>query len=230
MSPSPASVDQTDTPELDALAEAAPDRPGDDAHARHRAAPLPPAERRATIVSATIPLLIEHGAKLTTRQIADAAGIAEGTIFRVFPDKESLIEAAIETAFDPEPTDRALRAIDPDLPLDARLAQAAEIIQRRVAAIWQLMAAVGRTKPPEAVGGAGRHQPPDTSALAEVFAPDHLRLRRDPDACAQMFRGFIFAGSHPALATEPLAPTEIVSVFLDGVRDHDCARPEADRC
>jgi AcrR family transcriptional regulator len=200
------------------------------AQARHRAAPLPPIERRATIVSATIPLLIEHGAKLTTRQIADAAGIAEGTIFRVFPDKDSLIDAALETAIDPEPTDRALGTIDRTLPLEARLEAAAEIIQRRVASIWQLMAAVGRTKPTHQAGAGKVSRPPDSAALAELFEPDHDRLRRDPATCAKLFRGVIFAGSHPALAEEPLAPAEIVSIFLDGVRGAGDQGSEAGRC
>ena len=42
------------------------------------------------IVAATLPLLLEHGELVTTRQIAEAAGIAEGTIFRVFADKDEL--------------------------------------------------------------------------------------------------------------------------------------------
>ncbi len=199
-------------------------------HHRHRAAPLPPTERRATIVSATIPLLIEHGSNLTTRQIADAAGIAEGTIFRVFPDKESLIDAALETAIDPGPTDLALGTIDRALPLEARLEAAAEIIQRRVASIWQLMAAIGRTKPSHQAGAGKVSRPPDSAALAELFEPDRDRLRRDPATCAKLFRGVIFSGSHPALAEEPLAPTEIVSIFLDGVRGTDHSTPKAGRC
>ena len=66
------------------------------APSRTRATALPPSERRAEIIAATLPLLLAHGASVTTRQIAEAAGIAEGTIFRVFPDKESLIEAVVE--------------------------------------------------------------------------------------------------------------------------------------
>ena len=58
---------------------------------RVRAAALPVEERRAAIVTAALPLFLEGGARVTTREIATAAGIAEGTIFRVFDDKHALI-------------------------------------------------------------------------------------------------------------------------------------------
>src|SRR4051795_3490825 len=64
---------------------------------RGRATPMAPDERRRAIVDAVVPLLLEHGDDVTTRQIAEAAGIAEGTIFRVFDDKAALLlEAARE--------------------------------------------------------------------------------------------------------------------------------------
>ena len=44
-------------------------------------------------MEATLPLLRAHGLSITTRQIAEAAGVAEGTIFGVFPDKEALLQA-----------------------------------------------------------------------------------------------------------------------------------------
>src|SRR3954470_11169638 len=112
-----------------------------------RATALPPEEGRAEIVAATLPLVLAHGSAVTTRQIAEAAGIAEGTIFRVFPDKESLVEAAIESALDPAPTDAALRAVDRGLPLEERLRVAVDVLQRRLAEVWRLLSAVGAAHP-----------------------------------------------------------------------------------
>ena len=59
-----------------------------------RAPRLTPDERRGALIEATIPLLLQHGASVSTRQIAEAAGVAEGTIFRVFDSKEDLVHAA----------------------------------------------------------------------------------------------------------------------------------------
>ena len=71
---------------------------------RQRALPLAPEERRKAILDAVIPLLISRGSNVTTAEMADAAGIAEGTIFRVFPDKPSLLHEALKSSFDPAPT------------------------------------------------------------------------------------------------------------------------------
>ena len=59
-----------------------------------RATPLAPEDRRTAILAAVIPLLVEKGGDVSTKEIAQAAGIAEGTIFRVFADKATLLVAA----------------------------------------------------------------------------------------------------------------------------------------
>ena len=45
-------------------------------------------------------LLICHPPEQSAGEIADAIGIAEGTMFRVFSDKKSLIDAVLEAAMD----------------------------------------------------------------------------------------------------------------------------------
>src|SRR3954452_2745715 len=92
-----------------------------------RAAALPPEERREALIAATLPLVLEHGTDVSTRLIAEAAGVAEGTIFRVFASKDDLVEATIASAFDPSPLVDALSSIDRTAPLVERLETAVQL-------------------------------------------------------------------------------------------------------
>ncbi|MFF7259623.1 TetR/AcrR family transcriptional regulator [Streptomyces sp. NPDC008159] len=53
------------------------------------------------IIQTTIPLIAEYGAAVTTAKVARAAGIGEGTIFRVFADRDELLQACLAEAFSP---------------------------------------------------------------------------------------------------------------------------------
>jgi AcrR family transcriptional regulator len=183
-----------------------------------RAAPLPPSERRAAIVAATLPLLLVHGSAVTTRQIAEAAGIAEGTIFRAFPDIESLLQATVDAAYDPAQVAKELEAIGGAGSLERRLVQAVRILQTRLTSMWQLMSITGLPK--HAARGTTVERP-DVAALIAIFEPDRHRLRRNPAAAAQLLRGLTLAGTHPALTADGAAmpPEEIVSLLLDGMRN-----------
>lgn len=185
-----------------------------------RATSLPPEERRAAIAASTLPLLLEVGASITTRQIAEAAGIAEGTIFRVFPDKESVIWAAVELAFDPAPTSAAIAAIDRSLALRERLVLAVTLIQERTSMIFQLMGVMAATSTDHRGPPLPRKPPGELDGLVGLFEPDRDTLRCDPRRAAQVLRSITFGGTHPLFITDdgPLSPADIVDLALSGIQ------------
>ncbi|HEY1554043.1 MAG TPA: helix-turn-helix domain-containing protein [Kofleriaceae bacterium] len=184
-----------------------------------RAAPLAPAARRASIIAATLPLLRIYGRAVTTSQIALAAGVAEGTLFRAFVDKDELIAAAVTSAFDPTPDEASLAAIDRALPLRDKLIAAIEMLQRRVSQIWQLISILGLSPPPpDRKPAAGPDDSRVRAQLAGLFEPHRAELRCEPEHAARLLRALAFAGSHPRLIDSPLTAHEIVSLLLDGIR------------
>ena len=180
-----------------------------------RAPALPAEERRAAIIDATLPLLLERGPAVSTRQIAEAAGIAEGTIFRVFPDKDAVIRAVVERAFDPEPTEEALAGIDQSKSFERQLVEAVVIMQRRLADIWRLVTAVGPDSvPPPA-------PPTELEGLVRLFEQQRRCLRVDPRTAAHQLRALTLAASHPLFVMDaPMKPADVVALLLDGVRKH----------
>jgi AcrR family transcriptional regulator len=179
---------------------------------RPRASSLPPEERRSAIVAATLPLLVEHGESVTTRQIADAAGIAEGTIFRVFPDKDSLLVAAVDAALDPAPFEEALGAVDPDQALEDVVHQVVVLWLRRTADTWRLLSSVGSRIRER------RHRPiAESAGLARILGAHKDELAVPPRSAARTLRALTVAMSHPLMVERPAPPREIVRTFLHGV-------------
>jgi AcrR family transcriptional regulator len=189
-----------------------------------RSRPLPPDERRATLVAAAIPLIAEHGLKVTTKQIAAAAGVAEGTIFRVFTDKTELIQAAVDSAFDPERTLAELGAIDLGLPLYERCLAVTTVMQSRLVAVFKIMIAMRmapgqpkyRPKHGTAPGPPGPGIDPRTEAISaeihRLLEPDRDQLTRPVDEVAHLFRLLTISDGHV------LTAEQITSTILDGVR------------
>lgn len=188
-----------------------------------RARPLSPEDRRAAILDAVIPLLVESGAAVTTAEMAAAAGIAEGTIFRVFPDKTALMHAAIAKTLDPEPIVTALAAIPADLPLRRQLTEAARILAARYEATTALIAMV-RSLPHEHEHKTEAHRIAKDSmaavaaALTNLMKRHRARLSVPPAQAANLLRGLVFSNAHHLLhGDQRMAPQQIVDVLLNGI-------------
>ena len=173
-------------------------------------------DRRRELAQATLPLVIEHGRAVTTRQIAQAAGVAEGTIFRVFATKDEVIEAAIARGFDIETYVIAVEGLNPDGTLDEVLTRATQLMMDRFAHIFRLLTVLGSSAKPTMSGS------PDLverigKAHERLLAPHRAHFTIAPREVMRYLRLLAFSGSNPHITDgRLLTATEIVTVGLNG--------------
>jgi AcrR family transcriptional regulator len=181
---------------------------------------------RARLIEATRTVVREVGyAHASTRAIARAAGVAEGTIYRHFPDKASLFFAAILESNAPIVTwvatlpsragdgtvednliDAAVRLAglrDQIIPLELAVAADPELAAQRRRA----MAAAGPSLPPG---------PPEAVAayLAAEQRLGRVRVDLDPGEAATLLLGVLFAlGSMPVTGDDGPSPERVASAI-----------------
>jgi AcrR family transcriptional regulator len=200
--------------------------PEDTTQRRRRAPAMSTEDRREAIVAATLPLLFEHGANVTTSQIAKAAGIAEGTVFRAFKDKQELIRTCVRTVL----------AIDSELELIDRARQASTLPDRLSWAIsavsgyldrmWKLVTVLRDSgfDPHDEHDKKREHRGPQAEMqrisehVASLFGPDD-DLRVDPSLAARLLLGLVFTNRMQGngFGDSTADTDQLVELFLHGV-------------
>ncbi len=180
-------------------------------------------------MAATERLITSEGSDVSTRAIAEAAGIAEGTIFRVFPTKNSIIDAIFEDAFDPEGGGDELAAVNRDADLETCLTELVTILQKRIERVVALVSAVG-LRQPISPANAQNHRKLSFSLVAEILENFRPQLRGSPEETARTLHGLVLAMTHPMLTDQPIKDSkQIVDIALHGIARSSAER-EAEQC
>lgn len=196
-----------------------------------RAAPLPPSERRQAIIDAATPLLLRQGAAATsTRQIAEACGIAEGTIFRVFDSKDDLIQSCLTEALSISHLTRELDAAASD-DLSTTTTRLLAALRHHLDYVRALTTLFGH--PPihqrhhgEAKADGSSCPRPDLGAMreeinthvADVLAPHADALAATPRLAASYLIAVSFGAHHPMGGSPDLAdPALLARLALSGL-------------
>ena len=197
---------------------------------------MAPEERRQAIIDATLPLLLERGTEMSTREIAQAAGIAEGTIFRAFETKQDLIHATIHTALMPDAAIARITALPEGQSLTERVAAIIEVLRDEIHRTRSLFAHFARpsAQPPAAARAAapfGGIRPPFNphetktrlnAAVAAALQPYSGELAVSTAFATNLLSALAFASSFTLTEGEaPISSEELSDVVLHGIAKGD---------
>lgn len=176
------------------------------------------AERnRQRILTAAAEVLSERGLDATLDEVARAAGVGVGTVYRRFPDKESLVEELFRDRVNALVTraEQALTEPDPWLALVSYLESAIELMAGNVGLRQLLMFS---TYGKQRVAYARRRMQPVVTKLAER-AQASGDLRADfAGTDIKMIVFMLTSVSEYAAASRPELWRRYLALLLDGLR------------
>jgi AcrR family transcriptional regulator len=169
-------------------------------------------ENRERILVAADRVFGMKGESGSTEEVARLAGVGIATVFRHFPTKEALIEAALVRHFTGLVDKTQSAAAAPD-PTEALRALIREMIQRGASKLT--LASMLDDAPPAVVTAAGELKTAVDTALRRAQATGAVRSDVDVDELYLLIRGL----AQTTAATPVPAPmlTRAIDVILDGL-------------
>jgi AcrR family transcriptional regulator len=176
-------------------------------------------DRQVQILDAVTPAVLEHGAAITSRQLADAAGVAEGTLFRSFGDKDSLLRAvfdrAAEVAYDLDELDGLA-----DETLATTVRAIAGVLTVRLSSIFRMAIALG----PVLLTGDRTDDPRFDELrdrIAELLAEHADELGVAPLVAADALRTLTFAAATGWGDRTAMDMSDVTGILLHGIARTD---------
>ncbi len=179
---------------------------------------MPAEERRAAIIEATRPLVLKLGADVSTKQIAEACRLAEGTLFRVFPNKDAIVHAVVDDLLDPQTLVARIDGIDRSLPLSEQIRHAVGFLYEANRQVVGVMVALHPKRGDGERSAEPKHRAHQASdkevwaerkeaparAMAALLDPYAAALVVDVPLAIAFIRGTVMAATHPLTGADGL--------------------------
>ena len=198
-------------------------------------------DRRAAIIAATREVIARQGVGFTTREVAEAAGVAEGTLFRAFASKDDLLGAVVDDLLDVTLTCERIESLGRDNTLEEQVGAVVAAVGDQVSAVHGAelaMACMSRLPDGTAPMAHLRGLPgPAASTVRASFdrlraavtgalAPYEARLRFSPEQVASWVWLSALAAAHPFWARiAHLNSDEVVHLLVHGIAQEDPDSP-----
>lgn len=172
-------------------------------------------------MDAVLPLVLEHGRATSTRQIAEASGIAEGTIFRVFATKQELLDEVVRRGLSPDRVVDSLAALPTDGDLFSLVSAIVRVLREHALTTHRLISLLppatdARHPDPHARRAAGERT---VAAITSALAPHACSLGVPLTTAAGAIFALSFGSSFAP--SGPLDPDAIATILLHGIARAD---------